>query len=163
VRNVRDRYAEIFSLAPFSYPALEWRYRFTDAASDHDEQASVQGPRNQISGGVEKHPCSDASGRSSYSTPRLAQSQLRVGILEHAGVARPRLGSWPQSCWTVVRLLTSGCYLRNTPEAPVRAFLMVIARNPEAVIAALHPAQIQANKHARQAARPKSKHCSWTS
>jgi putative transcriptional regulator len=28
---------------------------------------------------------------------------------------------------------------RRTPEAPARAFLMVIAKNPQAVIAALHP------------------------
>jgi putative transcriptional regulator len=44
---------------------------------------------------------------------------------------------------------------RRTPEAPVRAFLMVIAKNPEAVIAALHPAQM---KRALHGSRAKTKH-----
>ncbi len=38
---------------------------------------------------------------------------------------------------------------RRTPEAPVRAFLTVIARNPEAVIAALHPALTAKTSNAR--------------
>ena len=42
VRNVRDRYAEILSIASFSYPAQEWRYRFGDAGNDHYEPASAK-------------------------------------------------------------------------------------------------------------------------
>jgi putative transcriptional regulator len=42
---------------------------------------------------------------------------------------------------------------RRTPESSARAFLTVIARNPAAVIAALHPAQQSAH---RSTARPRS-------
>src|SRR5580704_13322098 len=45
---------------------------------------------------------------------------------------------------------------RRTPEAPVRAFLTVIARDPEAVLAALHPAVAGKNRKAGVAPRRKT-------
>jgi putative transcriptional regulator len=45
---------------------------------------------------------------------------------------------------------------RRTPEAPVRAFLTVIARDPEAVLAALHPAFAGKNRKAGAAPRRKT-------
>jgi putative transcriptional regulator len=45
---------------------------------------------------------------------------------------------------------------RRTPEAPVRAFLTVIARDPEAVLAALHPSVAGKNRKAGAAPRRKT-------
>jgi len=39
---------------------------------------------------------------------------------------------------------------RRTPEAPVRAFLTVISRNPRAVMTALHPTQAAARRKRKQ-------------